>query len=103
MVNGSTDNNGDAVAPWNELGIEVVLLVTQATGPDYAKNFRDQYGLNDIYVAADDYTMMPPDAVATPVMQLVDPRTMRIVRRSEGVKWDFRDATIALARKNLTP
>ena len=45
--------------------------------------------------------MMPVDQVATPVMQLVDPRTMEIVRRAEGVKWDFRDATVNLALDNM--
>ncbi len=99
--NGSLDYNGDPVEPWEELGIDVVLLVTNTTGPEYVTNFREEYGLDRIYIAGDDYSMMPPDATATPVMQLVNPRTMEIVRRSEGVKWDFRAAVVELAKKNM--
>ncbi len=101
LLNGSMDYNGNPVEPWEDLGIEVVLLLTNTTGPEYVANFRKEYGLNHIYITADEYSMMPPDATATPVMQLVNPRTMEIVRRSEGVKWDFRAEVVTLAQKNL--
>ena len=78
----------------------MVLLIAEAGSAQEAINFREQFNLDHIYIVADDYSMMPPDAVTTPVMQLVDPRTMEIVRRGEGVKWDFRDAAVNLAFEN---
>lgn len=97
LSEGSTLYTGDEVPPWLELGVEVVLLVVDAP----ALEFRDEFELSYLFVAEDDYSMMPVDQVATPVMQLVDPRTMEIVRRAEGVKWDFRDATVNLALDNM--
>lgn len=97
LENGSEDNMGNPVPPWKELGIQVVLLLAEASAVD----FKNEFSLAHMYVAEDDYSMMPADATSTPVMQLVDPRTMAIVRRGVGIHWDFRDATVALARENL--
>ncbi|MCA9620515.1 MAG: hypothetical protein KC731_15945 [Myxococcales bacterium] len=100
ITDGSQDGDGNPVPPWRDLGIQVFLLVADST--ESVIDFRHEFALDDIYIAEDDYSMMPVDQQATPVMQLVDPRTMEIVKRGEGIKWDFRDAAVKLAIENAT-
>ena len=53
-----------------------------------AKTWRDQYGLNSVYVAPDPgYPSMLPSGTSsygTPMFTVVDPRTMQVYHQQQG-------------------
>jgi hypothetical protein len=50
-----------------------------------AQIWRDQFGLQNVYVLADpNFSMVPGSSVGTPQQTLVDPRTMKVMHLQEG-------------------
>ena len=50
-----------------------------------AEFWKQNYGLNSIYVAADpNFSMVPGNQVGTPQITIIDPRTMQVVLLQEG-------------------
>jgi hypothetical protein len=77
---------------WANQGLEIaaltLLLDDQNEGPpttDGALFWKQNYGLNSVYVAADpNFSMVPGQSVGTPQLSIVDPRTMQVVLVQEG-------------------
>ena len=77
---------------WNNQGLGIVavtLLVNDQSGGSPstagAELWRDNFGLNSAYVAADpSYQMVPGTSLGTPQITIIDPRTMQVVRLQEG-------------------
>jgi hypothetical protein len=66
-----------------------------------ARTWRKRYGLRSAFVAADPLHVFARDnTLTTPLLVVIDPRTMRIVNRSEGWGGRHPRALFDLARKN---
>jgi hypothetical protein len=88
-------------------GIRVLTLMIQDGSQNpatvaTAQQWRDNFGLTDIAVAADPNTpLIDPNemTVGLPVQLVVDPRTMKIVHYEEGYSGSY-SALVNLAQKN---
>ena len=66
-----------------------------------ARTWRDNFGLNSIYVVADpNYSMVPGSSVGTPQGTIVDPRTMEVLQVKEGWTGSFPSLLTQLANQN---
>ncbi len=66
-----------------------------------AELWRDNWGLQSIYVVADpNYSMVPGSSVGTPQGTIVDPRTMKVIYLEEGWYGSFPSALTNLANQN---
>lgn len=96
---------------WGPMGIQVVSLVLadgQGAPADAndALTWKEQFGLTDTAVAADPgitFAEPGPDGViGTPLITVVDPRTMEVVFKQEGSSGQYPELE-ALAQKNKVP
>lgn len=77
---------------WANAGLRIaavtLLLDDPSDGPPTIAGvelWKQNYGLNSVYVAADpNYSMVPGQSVGTPQLTIVDPRTMQVVLLQEG-------------------
>jgi hypothetical protein len=80
------------MASWNSQGLGIVAMTLLLDGPgggapsvNGASTWKNNFGLNSIYVAADPgYAMVPGNSVGTPQLTIIDPRTMKVVLLQEG-------------------
>ncbi len=105
-------NQSQLFTQYDQLGIHVVTLVVQdaSSAPATtatAQQWKDQYGLTDITVAADpgfSFAPLNQQSVSLPVTIIVDPRTMKIMQVNQGYLAAYPlkpDAeAIAIAQKN---
>ncbi|MBI4699678.1 MAG: redoxin domain-containing protein [Deltaproteobacteria bacterium] len=90
---------------WQPLGIEVVVLVLNT--PDNkpgtvqsALKYKKGAGLVSMAVVSDPkFSLVVGNTVGTPLMTVVDPRTMRVVYRQEGYSGQYFQL-VSLAKKN---
>jgi hypothetical protein len=63
--------------------------------------WRQQFGLENVYVLADaGFSMVPGSSVGTPMQTVVDPRTMTVVFRQEGYSGSYPELEqLAMANK----
>ncbi|MEZ4442237.1 MAG: hypothetical protein R3B72_24295 [Polyangiaceae bacterium] len=93
---------------WGNQGLGIrwisLLLDDPGEGPPSAagaKQWKDTWGLDSVAVCADPgASMVSGGAVGTPMLTIVDPRTMQIVSVEESFDGDF-SAVIALAQSNM--
>ncbi len=66
-----------------------------------ADTWRETYGLNSVYVAADpNFSMVPGSSVGTPQLTIIDPRTMQVVLLQEGWGGSHPPQLTQLAQQN---
>lgn len=88
------------------LGIEAMTLMLDGPGDgpatvEGARTWRDNWGLQSIYVVADpNYSLVPGSSVGTPQGTIVDPRTMEVISVKEGWAGSFPSALTDLASQN---
>jgi thiol-disulfide isomerase/thioredoxin len=94
---------------WKAEGIVVITLMVQDLDPNTpatpttALNWRNQFHLTDMIVAADPaFSFSFPGTIGLPLQVLVDPRTMKIVGTQQGYSGDY-SALLALAQQNKAP
>lgn len=96
---------------WGPMGIHVVTLVLAdgqgaPANADDALTWKEQFNLLDTSVAADPgitFAEPGPDGViGTPLITVVDPRTMEVVYKQEGSSGQYPELE-ALAQKNKVP
>ncbi|MCA9618125.1 MAG: hypothetical protein KC731_03865 [Myxococcales bacterium] len=93
---------------WQSQGLGIVavtlLLDAQNEGPptvEGALNWKNAYGLNSVYVAADpQFSMVPGNSVGTPQLTIIDPRTMQVVLLQEGWGGSHPPQLVQLAQQN---
>lgn len=96
---------------WSAQGLNILVLTLllddQSEAPATAASaltWRQAWGLNDAYVAADPgFSMVPGNDVGTPQMTVVDPRTMQVVALEEGWGGYYPPQLEQLAHGNRTP
>jgi hypothetical protein len=76
---------------WEALGIEVAVLILDNPTDGYpsiqdAEIWKQEYGLESVAVVIDpNFLMVPGTSVGTPMQSVIDPRTMRVHYRVEGL------------------
>jgi len=97
----------ETIQAWRRrrLGIYVLsLVVDDADGEratiEAARAWRDTHGLRSAYVAADPTSKLAEGRYMTPMLTVVDPRTMRIQWQGHGWSGSHPDALVKLAEKN---
>lgn len=92
------------MATWGPAGVVVVELLLETSGGSpadvsTAQQWRDMFGLHEVYVAADPgFAFESAAADALPFKVIVDPRDMTIVRAYTGDSYDYE--VLALAQGN---
>ncbi len=78
---------------WQSQGLGIVAMTLLLDDPGDAsppttagaQTWKQNYGLNSVYVAADpNFAMVPGNSVGTPQLSIVNPRTMQVVLLQEG-------------------
>jgi hypothetical protein len=96
---------------WKAQGLNVAWVTLLVDNPDNskpptdvgAKQWRDQHGLDSVYVAADPTTSMVPSGTTsfgTPMFNVVDPRTMEVVKHQMGSGGTVESKIEEIAKKN---
>lgn len=96
---------------WQNQGLKIKAATMLVDGPSGgtpttadAQLWKNQYGLQSIYVVADPgYSLVPGTTVGTPQTTIVDPRTMQVVFLQEGWAGQFPPQLAQLAQSNQTP
>ncbi len=86
--------------------VAVTLLLNGQSGGTPTTNdaqiWRNNYGLNSVYVAADPYfSMVPGSSVGTPQLTIINPRTMQVVLLQEGWGGSHPPQLVQTAQANL--
>lgn len=89
------------------LGIAAVTLLLDDPGDASpptaagAQVWKQNYGLESVYVAADpNFSMVPGQSVGTPQLTIIDPRTMQVVLLQEGWGGSHPPQLVQLAQQN---
>jgi len=90
---------------WRDMGIRVLTLLLNGPGDvpptiEHCALWKQQWGFDDIAVAADSkFSMVPGLTVGTPQGTVVDPRTMAVYHLQEGYNGSYFPLT-TLAQQN---
>ena len=93
---------------WESQGLGIKAMTLLLDGPNEgppttqgAELWRDNYGLDSVYVVADpNFSMVPGSSVGTPQGTIVDPRTMKVILVEEGWAGSFPPELTNLANQN---
>jgi len=80
------------MSSWEAQGLNIVMVELMVNDPDDGpptitgvQQWRDEFGLNNIHVAADpSISMAVGGSIGTPTATIIDPRTMLVVDRFAG-------------------
>lgn len=81
------------IAKWRDEGLEIAVITlllddpssTMDPLPEHAKLWQDEFGFENVFVAADpNFSMVPGNSVGTPQLTYIDPRTMEVTFLQEG-------------------
>jgi hypothetical protein len=92
---------------WKEQGLGVRWVMLMVDDPDEGppsiegvKKWKDKYGLASVDVVVDQsFSFVTGGTVGTPMLVLVDPRTMVIQDKQEGFSGNY-SKLVSLAQKN---
>ena len=107
MAGGLESDMQDFAAQGLQIAALTLLLDDQNEGAPSTAGallWRDNYGLNSVYVAADPgFSMVPGNSVGTPQISIIDPRTMQVVLLQQGWGGSHPPQLTQLAQQNQTP
>lgn len=96
------------MSAWEAQGLNIVMVELMVNDPDDGpptltgvQQWRDEFGLNNIHVAADPtISMAVGGSIGTPTATIIDPRTMLVHDRFQGSGEGAFASVEALANQN---